>query len=79
MLGLFELLGALPDPVIGGLVGDTGVDGGVVAARYTYAGDGFACSVNPGSTDASGLAALCLGALAVAIPSLRRRRRSSRK
>ena len=59
-------------------VTDAGVDGGVVAARYTYAGDGFACSVNPGSTDASGLAALCLGALAVAIPSLRRRRRSGK-
>ena len=60
-------------------VSDAGVDGGVVAARYTYAGDGFACSVHPGATDAPGLLALCLGALAVAIPSLRRRRRSSSK
>ncbi|MDB4929512.1 MAG: thrombospondin type 3 repeat family protein [Myxococcaceae bacterium] len=58
--------------------GDAGVvaDAGA-AARYTYAGDGFACTVNPGASDAPGLVALCLGALAVAIPSLRRRRRSS--
>jgi len=59
-------------------VTDAGMaDAGAPLARYSYAGDGFACSVNPGATDAPGLAALCLGALAVAIPSLRRRRRSS--
>jgi cysteine-rich repeat protein len=57
---------------------DAGVtDAGAPVARYSYAGDGFACSVNPGATDAPGLAALCLGALAVVIPSLRRRRRRS--
>ncbi len=59
--------------------GDAGVpDGGTTMVRNSYQGDGFACTVNPGSNDANGLGLLALGALAVAIPSLRRRRRSGK-